>query len=133
MADGKSLKVIVVTPERAVLDTHVDMVILPLYDGELGVQPGHSAFVGQLGPGEMRLNIGGTVTRYFIDGGFAQVRANTVNVLTPSAKKAEDISDATITAERTRADALPEANAIEKASKARAKAKVAGMARVAKR
>ena len=49
--------------------------VLPLFDGELGVLPGHSAFVGQLGPGELRLTPtgGGPARRLFIDGGFAQV------------------------------------------------------------
>lgn len=133
MATDKTLKVVVVTPERAVLDTTADMVVLPMFDGELGVQPGHAAFVGQLGPGELRIKSGGTSTRLFIDGGFAQVRSNTLNVLTPSARKSDELTDAAVTAERTRAEALPEANAAEKATKARAKAKAAGMARAAGR
>ena len=129
----RTLKVVVVTPERAVLDAAAEMVVLPMFDGELGVQPGRAAFVGQLGPGELRIKAGGTTTRLFIDGGFAQVRANTVNVLTASARKAEELTDAAVSAERTRSDALPESNAAEKATKARAKAKAAGMARVAAR
>jgi F-type H+-transporting ATPase subunit epsilon len=80
---GRDVQVIIVTPERAVLDDRAEIVILPLYDGELGVQPGHSPFVGQLGPGELRIRSGTTTRRFFVDGGFAQVRGNVVNVLTP--------------------------------------------------
>ncbi len=39
-ATPKTLKVVVVTPERAVLDEAADLVILPMIDGELGVLPG---------------------------------------------------------------------------------------------
>ena len=46
MAATTNLKVVVVTPERAVLDEAADMVVLPMFDGERGVQRGHAAFVG---------------------------------------------------------------------------------------
>ena len=128
---GKQLRVVVVTPERAVLDEPASFAVLPLYDGEIGVLPGRAAFVGQLGPGELRVTTGGQVRRFFVDGGFAQVRADVVNVLTPAAKKLDELTPAAVDAERARADALPDTNPAERATKARAKAKAAGMARVA--
>jgi F-type H+-transporting ATPase subunit epsilon len=87
----KTLKCVVVTPERAVLDQAADFVALPMFDGELGVLPGRSPLIGRLGIGELRVKHGGTVTQLFIDGGFAQVRANVVTVLTPSAQTAAEI------------------------------------------
>jgi F-type H+-transporting ATPase subunit epsilon len=88
---GKTLQCIVVTPERAVLDQPADFVALPMYDGELGVLPGRAPLIGRLGSGELRLRHGNTADRYFIDGGFAQVRNNQVTVLTQQAIKAEAI------------------------------------------
>src|SRR5438309_6024692 len=93
-ATGGELQCVVVTPERALLDEPADYVVLPMYDGELGVLPGRLPLIGRLGYGELRLRRGGEVRRYFIDGGFAQVRANTVTVLTPRAQRAEDINPA---------------------------------------
>ena len=52
--DGKKLQCVVVTPERAVLDEPADFVVLPLYDGELGVLPGRAPLIGRLGYGELR-------------------------------------------------------------------------------
>src|SRR5262249_8696494 len=49
------LQVVVVTPEKAILDERADMVILPMIDGELGVLRGRAALVGRLGRGELRL------------------------------------------------------------------------------
>ena len=48
MATDKTLQCVLVTPERAVFDKPADMVILPMIDGELGVQPGRAALVGRL-------------------------------------------------------------------------------------
>lgn len=86
-----SLQCVVVTPERAVLDEPVDFVALPMYDGELGVLPGRAPLIGRLGYGELRLRHGATTRRFFVDGGFAQVRSNVVTVLTPRAIRGEDI------------------------------------------
>jgi F-type H+-transporting ATPase subunit epsilon len=90
-ATERELQCVVVTPERALLDEPADYVVLPMYDGELGVLPGRLPLIGRLGYGELRLRRGGQVRRYYIDGGFAQVRANTVTVLTPRAMTAAAI------------------------------------------
>lgn len=86
-----TLRCSVVTPERAVLDEEVDFVALPMYDGELGILPGRLPLIGRLGFGELRYTKNGVVHRYFVDGGFVQMRANVVTVLTSRAIRAEDI------------------------------------------
>jgi F-type H+-transporting ATPase subunit epsilon len=88
---SRNVQIVVVTPERTVLDAPVDFVSLPMYDGELGVLPGRAALIGRLGPGELRTRKGTVTQRYFVDGGFAQVRADVVTVLTARALKAEEI------------------------------------------
>src|SRR3954468_6112542 len=91
---GRELHCVVVTPERMLLDEAADFVALPMYDGELGVLPGRAPLIGRLGYGELRIRRGGAVRRFFVDGGFAQVRDNAVTVLTPRAQKAEEIDPA---------------------------------------
>ena len=88
---GKTIKCVVVTPERAVLDQAVDFVAVPMYDGELGVLPGRAPLIGRLGYGELRTSTAGKTSRYFIDGGFVQVRSDVVTVLTPHAIPATEI------------------------------------------
>jgi len=51
---GRRVRVVVVTPERALVDKTCDFVALPLYDGELGVLPGRAPLIGRLGYGELR-------------------------------------------------------------------------------
>jgi F-type H+-transporting ATPase subunit epsilon len=79
---GAGLRVVIVTPEQTVLDTTTDFVALPLYDGELGVAPGHAPMIGRLGYGELRIGHLPGVERYYVDGGFVQVAENVVSVLT---------------------------------------------------
>jgi F-type H+-transporting ATPase subunit epsilon len=91
---ARQLQCTIVTPERAVLDEPADFVALPMYDGELGVLPGRAPLIGRLGAGELRLRRGQQERRFFVDGGFAQVRANVVTVLTQRALRAEEIDPA---------------------------------------
>ena len=82
----------VVTPERTLFDQTVDFVALPMFDGELGVLPGRAPLIGRLGFGELRTVVGRTIHRYYIDGGFAQIRDNVVTVLTSKAMPAEEVN-----------------------------------------
>ncbi len=88
------LHCVVVTPEKTLFDDLVDFVALPLYDGELGVLPGRTPLIGRLGFGELRTREGSTTRRYFVDGGFAQVRDDVVTVLTNRAVPAADVDGA---------------------------------------
>ena len=126
----KTLRIVIVTPERAELDTMANSVVLPMFDGELGVLPGHSAFVGQLAAGELRITTGTEVKRYYIDGGFAQVAGGVVNVLTAKAIEAIKLIPTVATAARTEADALPATNTVERETRNKAIARAQGMAKV---
>src|ERR1700752_4877290 len=86
------VKCAIVTPERTVLDQAVDFVALPMADGELGVLPGRAPLIGRLGYGELRTVQGKTTHRYYVEGGFAQVRGDVVTVLTAKALPAEEVS-----------------------------------------
>jgi F-type H+-transporting ATPase subunit epsilon len=122
---------IVVTPERAVLDEFAEMVILPMFDGELGVLQGRSPIIGRLGAGELRLKSGSTVKRYFIEAGFVQVRSNVVTVLTSRAEEATKITADEAARAATEAEALPTTNGVERANKAKARDRAQGMKKVA--
>ena len=52
---------IVVTPERTVYDRPAEFVALTLFDGEIGIAPGHVPLIGRLGYGEMRIGRKGQV------------------------------------------------------------------------
>ena len=88
-----SLHCIVVTPEETALEAPTDFVVLPLYDGEIGIALDHSPLIGRLGYGEMRLQVANETKRYYVDGGFVQVADNVVSVLTNRVTPAEELDE----------------------------------------
>jgi F-type H+-transporting ATPase subunit epsilon len=87
--------------------------------------------IGRLGAGELRLKTGDAVERLFVEAGFVQVRSNVVTILTAKAMKATDVTTATAEQARTEAEALPSGNAVERANKAKARDRAAGLKKVA--
>ena len=108
------LTCIVVTPEQAVLDEPADFVAVPMFDGELGILPGRAPIIGRLGTGELRLNKNGSVHRLFVDGGFVQVRANVVTLLTSRAVEASEINPQVVEAELHAAEAKHPTDLVER-------------------
>jgi F-type H+-transporting ATPase subunit epsilon len=127
------LQCIVVTPETTVRDQSADFVALPLYDGEIGIAPGHSPMIGRLGYGELRIREGNTTTRYYVDGGFVEVADNVVSVLTNRAVAAEkldpEVAGELLTTAQKRPANTPELLAIRDRNIAQARAQL----RVARR
>jgi F-type H+-transporting ATPase subunit epsilon len=82
----------VVTPERVVLDTTVTSVIFPGLDGSTGVLKGHAPLVAALGVGELAFrDEAGQVTGLFVAGGFAEVRNDTVRIVTEASEPPTEI------------------------------------------
>lgn len=93
MAGNKQLRLVLVTPEKTLLDQPVDELRFPLYDGQMGVLPGRAPLVGRLGVGELHFEeAGGGQHSYFIDGGFVQVKGEAVTILTNRAIPVENLS-----------------------------------------
>ncbi len=130
---GHRIQCVVVTPERVLFDELVDFVALPLSDGELGVLPGRAPLIGRLGFGELRTTSGGSTKRYFVDGGFAEVRDDVVNVLTGRAIPAASVDAASATSELERAKERKASNEQEVADRNRALDRARAQIRIASR
>jgi F-type H+-transporting ATPase subunit epsilon len=130
-AGEKKLQCVVVTPEKTLFDELVDFVALPLYDGELGVLPGRAPLIGRLGYGELRTKTAEVIRRYFVDGGFAQVRRDVVTVLTQRAIPAQQLDAAAAARELEAVDNERVISDSEYAEHQKAMARARGMVRVA--
>lgn len=102
MASGK-LRLLVVTPERQVVDAEADEVQLPGELGYLGILPGHATLVTLLKTGILSYRSGGTTQPLALSSGFAEVANDVVSVLADLAEPPVDIDVAA--AERDRAEA----------------------------
>ena len=89
MAEQLTLRII--TPERTVVDTPASSVRMPATDGSMGVFPRHAAMVAALDAGELLYKQDGQEHVLFVAGGFAEVRDNTLRILTPAGEMPEEI------------------------------------------
>jgi len=67
-------------------------VILPAYDGEIGILTDRAPLLAKLGVGVLRIDLaGGQKRSYFVDGGIAQMKDNRLTVLTTEATVPSEI------------------------------------------
>jgi len=87
----KQLLLEVVTPDRMVLSTEADVVVLPGVEGQFGVLVGHIPFLSALAIGEMYYKAGGKTEYLAISGGFAEVTGAKVTIVAESAELGHQI------------------------------------------
>lgn len=107
MIAAAELNLVLVTPEKTLLDISVDSLQFPLEDGQIGILPNRAPMVGRLGCGELLVIDKGQEQRFFIDGGFSQVKGKTVSILTNRAIPADKITLADAQEALSKAEALP--------------------------
>ena len=90
MAEKLRLKII--TPDRLVFDGEVSELVAPGQMGEFGVLPGHVPFLSVLFPGRLRFKTeeSGENT-LIIHGGLADVKDDTVSILTDQSEDPEEV------------------------------------------
>ncbi|HEX4956357.1 MAG TPA: ATP synthase F1 subunit epsilon [Thermoanaerobaculia bacterium] len=104
---AKTFALSVITPERAALETNASFVALPAYDGEIGILAGRAPLLVKLGAGWLRVDTETGKEALLVNGGFAQVAAGKVTVLTEQARTKEEIDPEKAQAALTAAHALP--------------------------
>jgi len=112
----------VITPERKVYEDDVDMVIAPGSEGYLGILPHHAPLLTALGPGEFRVKKGGVEELLAVFGGFMDVRADRVVVLTDAAEHVEEIDAQRAQEARDKAQQALASVGMDPAEEARARA-----------
>ena len=88
---GDKLAVQVVTPNRQVAESSVDMVLAPSVFGQIGILPNHAPLLAALGPGVVELQAARATDRFFVAGGFVEVERDRVVILAESAESVESI------------------------------------------
>jgi F-type H+-transporting ATPase subunit epsilon len=82
---GCNVKVSVISPDKTIFEGEADSIVVPAWDGQLGVMRGHAPMLVLLGDGDMRVMRGGAEERFHISGGFMQVVDDVVTVLSERA------------------------------------------------
>ncbi|HEC01413.1 MAG TPA: F0F1 ATP synthase subunit epsilon, partial [Sphingomonadales bacterium] len=112
-----------VSPEKLLMSTDVDMVVVPGVDGDFGVLINHAPVVSTLRTGILEVHNGETPEKILVVSGFAEVNPDGLTVLAEEAIHLADVDRAVLeadlkNAEEDVADAKDEAH-LAKANKAR--------------
>ena len=75
------MRVSVISAERSVFDGEADGVVVPAYDGLVGILPHHAPFMTLLGEGIVNISQSGGDVRLQVAGGFLQVASNVVRIV----------------------------------------------------
>jgi F-type H+-transporting ATPase subunit epsilon len=89
-----------VTPERLLVSTEVEMVVVPGTEGNFGVLAGHAPLISTIRPGTIDIYEGHSVTeRIFVVGGIAEVTPEGCTVLAEEAMPPDSLDRAALEAE----------------------------------
>jgi F-type H+-transporting ATPase subunit epsilon len=99
-----ALQLLVVTPERKVVETEADEVELPGAEGYLGILPGHTALITLLKTGVLSFRRAGRSQAFAVSSGFAEVVNDRVSVLADLAEGSGEIDTAAAERERAKAE-----------------------------
>jgi len=79
------MRVSVISAERAVFDGEANAVVVPAYDGLVGILPRHAPFMTLLGKGVVTIRRSEGTQKVDVSGGFLQVAKDVVRIVARSA------------------------------------------------
>jgi F-type H+-transporting ATPase subunit epsilon len=81
MPESRMLEVSLISPAGVGYEGEARSLVVPAYDGKLGILYGHAPMMVLLGEGELRLRSDAGLRRFHVARGFLQVVENKVTVL----------------------------------------------------
>ncbi len=88
---SETLTLKVITPSGLALEERVDDVVIKGDLGEFGVLPGHVSMISGVVAGRIRFTNSGGVKTFIVHSGMAEVRDDTVTVLTELLESPDDV------------------------------------------
>jgi F-type H+-transporting ATPase subunit epsilon len=79
------MRVSVISAERSVFDGEANAVVVPAYDGLVGILPRHAPFMTLLGKGVVKIRRTDGTQDVEVSGGFLQVAKDVVRIVARSA------------------------------------------------
>lgn len=94
------LQLRIITPAKLVFEGEAEEIVAPGEMGEFGILPGHVPFISTLCPGRLRFRAEGSGESVFIiHGGLADVKDDTVSILTDLSETPEEVDSSAAKAE----------------------------------
>ena len=82
---SESFSIEIVNPEKSFLSTdNVSEVIVPAFEGEIGILKDHIPIISFLKPGIVKVFIGNDEENYYVEDGIIEFKNNSLSILTSS-------------------------------------------------
>jgi F-type H+-transporting ATPase subunit epsilon len=93
----KSFELEIINPERVVFKGTASSLVVPAFEGKLGVLAGHAPMVAQLLPGEVKVELdapaeGETALFFAVSGGYAEIMQKRTRLFVETAEIADEIN-----------------------------------------
>jgi F-type H+-transporting ATPase subunit epsilon len=110
---ANTLKIEIITPEAKILEEDAEFVQLPASEGDMGVFPQHETTVVELKAGELQITRQGRIDVLAIGEGFAEIRPDSIAILTDGALHEKEIDESKAEAAVKRAEELLKSNTLQ--------------------
>ena len=80
----------IISPEKSILKTESSEVIIPSYEGEIGILKDHISLITFLRPGIIKI-LGDTEKNYFVEEGTVEFSNNSLLILSSTAKEISEL------------------------------------------
>lgn len=87
-----TIRLDVVTPAGTAFGDAVDSLVVPAFEGMLGVLPGHAPLLCTLTPGDFKVMTRGAESHFAVSGGFMEITPSKVTVLAEAFEAASSIN-----------------------------------------
>ena len=94
---SEEFKVEIVNPEKSFLsEENVTEVVIPAFEGEMGILKDHISIISFLKPGIIRVYSNSEENKYFVEDGIVEFKDNNLSILTSSIYKVSDLDKSKI-------------------------------------
>tara|TARA_Y100000768_G_C23797148_1_gene595350 strand:+ start:72 stop:470 length:399 start_codon:yes stop_codon:yes gene_type:complete len=89
---SENFKLEIVNPEKSFLDREdINQVVVPGYEGEIGILKDHISIISFLKPGIIKVFSNNAEEKYYVEDGILEFKENTLSILTSYIKSLKDI------------------------------------------
>jgi F-type H+-transporting ATPase subunit epsilon len=103
---ANTMQVDIVSAEEEVFSGEATMLIVSAAAGDVGIAPGHAAFISPIKPGDIAIHANGEEQHIYVSGGMVEVQPHVVTVLADTAIRGGDLDESEAEEARARAEEL---------------------------
>mgnify|MGYP001233015987 CR=1 FL=1 len=79
---SENFTVEIISPDNSIIETEASEVVIPSYEGEMGILKNHVSIISFLKPGIVRVFEGSNEENYYVDDGILEFKNNCLSILT---------------------------------------------------